>query len=132
MAGSTLDPDLIPEPDRSLGQGHDSKSLGPSDVTDTGSDVQPGIRAVEELDLGLDKGTTEDPDSSLIEVQGDSDATGTGERAAAGRDSVDMNEDIGVDRIDTIEAGEDPDMEGLDDMPPQRDGRAGQHQPGRR
>jgi hypothetical protein len=123
MAGSTLDPDLIPEPDRSLGRGHDAKSLGPSDVSDTGSDVQPGVRAVEELDLGLDKGTNEDPDTRLIDVEADSDATGTGERTTAGRDSVEMGGDISVDRVDAIESGEDSDMEGLDDdMPPQGGG----------
>lgn len=118
MAGSTLDPDLIPEPDRSLGQGHDAKALGPSDVTDTGSDVQPGIKAVEELDIGLDKGTTEDPDTRLIEATGDSDATGTGERASIGRDSVEMGGDIDTDRIDRIAADEDADMEGLNEPPP--------------
>lgn len=116
MAGSTLDPDLIPEPDRSLGKGHDTKSLGPSDVTDSGSDVQPGVHAVEELDLGLDKGTTEDPDTRTLEVEGDSDAGGTGERASAGRDSVELGGDIGFDRIDRIDAGED--LEEFDDRPP--------------
>lgn len=132
MAGSTLDPDLIPEPDRSLGRGHDSKSLGPSDVTDTGSDVQPGIKAVEEDDLGLDKGTTEDPDTRLLDVEGDSDATGTGERASAGRDSVETAADIGVDRVDDIDPMDD--TGGMDDMP-QRGGQGGrrsdQHQQGR-
>ncbi|GIZ51721.1 hypothetical protein [Noviherbaspirillum aridicola] len=114
MAGSTLDPDLMPEPDRSLGSGHDSKSLGPSDVTDTGSDVQPGIKAVEEDDIGLDKGTTEDPDTRLIDVEGDSDATGTGERATAVRESVETAADINIDRIDEVN----DDMPGgLDDMP---------------
>lgn len=131
MAGSTLDPDLIPEPDRSLGSGHDTKSLGPSDVTDTGSDVQPGVRAVEEQDIGLDKGTTEDPDTRLLDVEGDSDATGTGERTTAGRDSVEMGSDIGTDRIDTIGAGGDPDLEGLDDVPPQGARRGEQRQQGR-
>ena len=128
MAGSTLDPDLIPEPDRSLGSGHDTKSLGPSDVTDTGSDVQPGIKAVEEDDLGLDKGTTEDPDTRLIDVEGDSDATGTGERAAAGRDSVETAADVGIDRIDEV----DDDLAGgLDDLPPQGGRRNDQRQQGR-
>lgn len=133
MAGSTLDPDLIPEPDRSLGRGHDSKSLGPSDVTDTGSDVQPGIKAVEEDDLGLDKGTTEDPDTHLVEVEGDSDATGTGERASAGRDSVETASDIGVDRIDEVGTADD-DPDALNDMPRpggQDNRRGAQRQPGR-
>jgi hypothetical protein len=41
MTGSsTLDPDNFPEsPDRSLGKGHGTDALGPSDISDTGSDV---------------------------------------------------------------------------------------------
>lgn len=128
MAGSTLDPDNIPEPDRSLGQGHGSDALGPSDVTDTGSDVQPGVRAVEELDIGLDKGTTEDPDSRNVRVEGDSDAVGTGERATAGRNSnAGASSDIDVDRIDSVAADEDLDLD-ASGMPVPRERR--ENQPG--
>lgn len=41
MAGSTLDPDNVPEgrrPKKHL-KGHDTKSLGPSDSSDSGSDL---------------------------------------------------------------------------------------------
>ena len=115
MATSTLDPDNIPEPDRSLGKGHGTDALGPSDISDTGSDVQPGVRAVEEPDIGLDKGTTEDPDSRNVSVSGDSDAVGTGERASAGRDSdLELGADIDVDRIDYIDPGDNPDLEAPD------------------
>lgn len=114
MASSTLDPDNIPEPDRQLGQGHGTDALGPSDISDTGSDVAGGLRAVEDLDIGLDKGTNEDPDFRNIEVRGDSDSVGTGEHAAAGRDSVDVGADIGVDRVDHI-ASDDNLEAGADD-----------------
>ena len=41
---STLDPDNFPEaPDRSLGKGHGVDSLGPSDISDSGSDVVGGF-----------------------------------------------------------------------------------------
>jgi hypothetical protein len=115
---STLDPNLTPEPDRSLGKGHDAKSLGPSDVSDSGSDVQPGVRGIEERGIDLDTGTSEDADTRNIEVEGDSDSTGTGERTTAGRDSVEMGHDIGVDRIDQGVPGLDPDDEGLEQRQP--------------
>jgi hypothetical protein len=128
MAGSTLDPDNIPEPDRSLGTGHDTASLGPSDISDSGSDVQPGVHGIEEPDIGLDKGTTEDPDSRILQVEGDSDAVGTGEHASAGRDSVETAGDIGIDRIDYVNPGDDPDLTDLD-MPPPPDRQADRRQP---
>jgi len=123
MATSTLDPDNIPEPDRQLGKGHGSAALGPSDISDTGSDVQGGLRWVEEPDIGLDKGTHEDPDSGRSEVSADpsigntgmdsdTDAVGTGERSTAGWDSdVEAGADIDVDRIDQLDAGEDMEMD---------------------
>lgn len=130
MAGSTLDPDNIPEPDRSLGIGHDTASLGPSDISDSGSDVQPGLHGIEELDIGLDRGTNEDPDSRLLQVEGDSDIAGTGEYASAGRDSVETASDIGVDRIDYVNPGDDPNLADLDlDMPPPPDRQADRRQP---
>ncbi|MYM26348.1 hypothetical protein GTP46_27335 [Duganella sp. FT135W] len=40
MADSTLDPDNIPVgTDRKLGSGHDKRTLGPSDTSDSGSDL---------------------------------------------------------------------------------------------
>ncbi|HYC42202.1 MAG TPA: hypothetical protein VEB70_04360 [Noviherbaspirillum sp.] len=129
MATSTLDPDNIPEPDRQLGEGHGSAALGPSDISDTGSDVQGGLRWVQEPDIGLDKGTHEDPDSGRSEMSADpaigntgmdsdTDAVGTGERSTAGWDSdVEAGADIDVDRVDQLDAGEDTDL-GDQDMPP--------------
>jgi hypothetical protein len=64
MSQSTLDPDNLPAtPDRNLGKGHGTDALGPSDRSDTGSDVQGGTAAEEGLS------------------DSDTDAEGTGERA---------------------------------------------------
>lgn len=123
MASSTLDPDNIPEPDRQLGKGHGTDSLGPSDLSDTGSDVQGGLRGIEELDIGLDRGTNEDSDSHNINVSSDTDdSTGTGESSTAGRNAdVELSGDIDVDRVDYVNTGEEPDFENPDnDMPPPR------------
>jgi hypothetical protein len=108
MASSTLDPDNMPEPDRQLGKGHGKDALGPSDTSDSGSDVQPGIRAVEELDPGLERGTNEDSDSHPIAPGSDtSDSTGTGESSTAGRNAdVEPGSDIDVDHVDQIASDE--------------------------
>lgn len=116
---STLDPDNFPgAPDRSLGKGHGVDSLGPSDVTDSGSDVVGGPGFAANLDddqkLDLDTGTNEDPEASYAhdsagadmgdaDMDGDSDFGGTGERAAAGRDVVGRDgQDIDTDHIESI------------------------------
>jgi len=90
MAGSsTLDPDNFPAaPDRKLGRGHGTRALGPSDNSDSGSDVKGGTAAQELGDADLDS---------------DTDARGTGERAAVGRDSVEQDgSDIDVDHVETV------------------------------
>ena len=116
---STLDPDNFPEgPDRSLGKGHGTDALGPSDISDTGSDVVGGPGFSANLDddqlIHLDEGTTSDleashagdtagPDVGDADFSGDSDMGGTGERAAAGRDTVAKDgADIDTDRIESI------------------------------
>ena len=116
---STLDPDNFPEsPDRSLGKGHGIDALGPSDISDTGSDVIGGTGFATNLDddqvLHLDEGTTSDleashagdtagPDVGDANFSGDSDMGGTGERAAAGRDTVVKDgADIDTDHIESI------------------------------
>jgi hypothetical protein len=116
---STLDPDNFPEsPDRSLGKGHGIDSLGPSDTSDTGSDVVGGPGFSTNLDddqvLHLDEGTTSDmemshagdtagPDVGDANFSSDSDVGGTGERASAGRDTVVKDgADIDTDRIESI------------------------------
>lgn len=128
MATSTLDPDNIPEPDRQLGKGHGTDALGPSDISDTGSDMQGGMRNIEEADIGLDRGTTDDPDSGRRHVRADSDtdSLGTGERSTAGLDSdIEAGADIDVDRIDEIDASDDMDLDEQDMPPP------GAREPGR-
>ncbi|WP_051293423.1 hypothetical protein [Pseudoduganella violaceinigra] len=85
MSGtSTLDPDNMPvQPDRELRKGHDTGTLGPSDSSDSGSDVQGG------------PGDTE--------LDSDSDAQGTGERAGAGRDTpAPDGADIDVDHVESL------------------------------
>ncbi|MGH8854559.1 MAG: hypothetical protein ACREWI_09805 [Telluria sp.] len=116
---STLDPDNFPDrPDRSLGKGHGIDALGPSDTSDTGSDVVGGPGFSDALDpdqkLNLDRGTTSDmeashargtagPDVGDANFSGDSDMGGTGERASAGRDSVAKDgADIDTDQIVSI------------------------------
>jgi hypothetical protein len=116
---STLDPDNFPEaPDRSLGKGHGIDALGPSDTSDTGSDVVGGGGFSEALDddqiLDFDGGTTSDlekshageragPDVGDADFSGDSDSQGTGERATAGRDTVVKDgADIDTDHIETF------------------------------
>src|SRR5450830_1489676 len=58
MATSTLDLDVFPISDRQLSKGHDNHALGPSDTSDSGSDM------------------------TNIATEADSDSTGTGERAS--------------------------------------------------
>jgi hypothetical protein len=95
---STLDPDNFPEaPDRSLGQGHGIDALGPSDTSDSGSDVMGG-----DIEAGR-AGDTAGPDLGDANFSGDSDASGTGERAAAGRDAtVRDGADIDTDHIESM------------------------------
>lgn len=116
---STLDPDNFPErPDRSLGKGHGVDSLGPSDISDTGSDVMGGHGFADNLDddqrIELDTGTTSDletshagetagPDIGDANVDSDSDYGGTGERASAGRDTIAKDgADIDTDHVEVI------------------------------
>jgi hypothetical protein len=109
MSESTLIPELEEAP--VVSRGHGVGALGPSDTSDSGSDITggPGLAAGEFLELG--GGTTSDLDQSQghgsagadigdSDLSSDSDSSGTGETAAAGRDtSVPDGKDIGVDRI---------------------------------
>ena len=117
MTGSsTLDPDNFPEPpDRTLGVGHGTGALGPSDTSDSGSDLvgASGLAGEDDI-LDFGGGTTSDleassaggtagPDVGDANLDSDSDSSGTGERAAAGRDSVVRDgADIDVDHIEAI------------------------------
>jgi hypothetical protein len=86
MSDSTLDLDNIPVGnDRVLGRGHGTRSLGPSDNSDSGSDVAG------------------DPDLAL---DSDTDAEGTGERGDVVRDRVEAGADIGFDHVAPMPGGE--------------------------
>lgn len=114
MADSTLD--YTGEEPAKTRKGHGVGSLGPSDSSDSGSDIVGGPGMRDDLDTGLQTGTTEDVDSGGTDTAGpdigdgnlssDSDAWGTGERASAGRDPAQTSLDIGVDRI--VPADSDP------------------------
>jgi hypothetical protein len=85
MAGSTLDPDNVPaRRSRKTQKGHDVRSLGPSDSSDSGSDLV-GRRGRDDT----------------------SDRSGTGERLTADPEqTVRPGADIDADRIvDADEAG---------------------------
>ena len=93
---STLNPDDEQLP---LEQpaGHDNATLGPSDSSDSGSDVAGAKRHDFDIDSELDNHALE---SGEAELASDTDRAGTGERASADGDSTLLpNEDIGVDHI---------------------------------
>jgi hypothetical protein len=114
MPSSTLDPDISSSPDRIIGKGHGTQALGPSDSSDSGSDLYGAPGLAHQVDLGLTTGTTSDPEESTAgntagpdvgdaNLDGDSDAEGTGERAAASRDTVVPDgADIDVDHVETV------------------------------
>ena len=119
MAGrSTLDPDNFPTRERSghLPKGHDTRSLGPSDSSDSGSDMAgPGL--LDDDLLGLDRGTNEDseaghrnvadagPSVGDLEMNDNTDSAGTGEHLTAGKDpDIRVNADRDADRV--VDAGE--------------------------
>jgi hypothetical protein len=98
MARSTLN--TTGEGKAGVGKGHGTEALGPSDSSDSGSDIVggPGLNRQDD-GLPLQHGTTSDPDQDRkgatagpdigdADLDTDSDRYGTGERAAAGRDSA--------------------------------------------
>jgi hypothetical protein len=100
MAASTLDIDL--EGKQVLGKGHGTEALGPSDTTDSGSDLQGAGGGAAHATGGITPTGRAVGDADL---DSDTDATGTGERAMAGRDSdVADSGDIGFDRV--VRAGD--------------------------
>jgi hypothetical protein len=118
MAGSTLDPDnLTNQFDKNIGKGHGTKALGPSDSSDNGSDLVGGPGFAHEVGIGLSRGTTSDPEDSTANntagpdvgdanLDSDSDSAGTGETAAASRDTVTSDgADIDADHIEQVPPG---------------------------
>ncbi|ALL66388.1 hypothetical protein K788_0002903 [Paraburkholderia caribensis MBA4] len=103
---STLNPDDEQRPE--LRQpGHDNASLGPSDSSDSGSDVAGAKRHEFDVDGELDNHALE---TGEAELASDTDRFGTGERASADGDStLEDNEDIEVDRVISAAGEEDAD-----------------------
>jgi hypothetical protein len=132
MATSPLDPsNLSGRPDRSLGRGHGTRALGPSDSSDTGSDLVGAPGLARQVDgFGLDRGNTNEseesfanftagPDVGDANLDSDSDRSGTGETAAASRDTVASDgNDIDTDHIEAAPLDEIADLEAsLGDVP---------------
>ncbi len=117
--GTTLDPDNLPaQRTRKTTKGRDMRALGPSDSSDTASDMAgPGL--LDEDVLGLDRGTNEDSEGGRANLAGagasvgdlgmddTSDRRGTGERMTTGKEqSVRPGSDIDTDRaVGPDEAG---------------------------
>lgn len=97
--------------DRITDKGHGTSALGPSDTSDSGSDIVGGPGTFEGDVIGLDRGTNEDVGRNIsgtagadvgdINLDSDSDSVGTGEHATAGRNPR-INRDIGTDRVESI------------------------------
>jgi hypothetical protein len=94
---STLDPNES-EPHIVKETANTTGTLGPSDSSDSGSDVAGAKRHDFDRDSELDNHALETGDRELAS---DTDRAGTGERAAADGDStLDENRDIDIDRVD--------------------------------
>jgi hypothetical protein len=101
-------------------KGHGTSALGPSDSSDSGSDIRGGPGLVHDEGIGLAPGTTSDPDVAQepdagadigdADLDSDSDRFGTGERAAAGRDAT-----LPVDRMLYDDAGHEIDGDDIAD-----------------
>lgn len=86
MSTNPLDPAFDAGNDRTIKRGHGIGALGPSDSSDSGSDVAGGEAARRLGDAELD---------------GDSDRSGTGERGGATPDAeIPEGADIAPDRIE--------------------------------
>lgn len=111
-SSSTLDPENFPAgKQRKTQKGHDTRSLGPSDSSDSGSDMAgPGL--VDDDGLGLDRGTNQDSEAGRynaadagasvgdLNLDDNSDRNGTGEHLTAGKDpDIRTNSDRGADRV---------------------------------
>jgi hypothetical protein len=116
MAESTLqhDPDTPP----ATTKGHGTRALGPSDSSDSGSDIRGGPGLNQEEGLFPHQGNTSDDDVDGpaadagadigdADLDSDSDRNGTGERGAAGRDSTIPVDTILRDERDDVVDGED-------------------------
>jgi hypothetical protein len=132
MARSTLN--TTGESNPVVRKGHGTGALGPSDSSDSGSDIVGGPGLNHDDGLPLQRGTTSDPDIDPAgatagadigdaDLDSDSDRNGTGERGAAGRDSTEAvdetltEQDDGVESIDESGVGREPNDIESDDRP---------------
>ena len=113
MPSSSLTPQNLPAGrDRVTQRGHGTEALGPSDSSDSGSDLRGAPGLAGDVDgFGLDHSHTSDTEESLADMtagpdvgdanlDSDSDRFGTGETAAASRDAVAENgSDIDTDQV---------------------------------
>jgi hypothetical protein len=116
MAAGPLHPDnLTNGRDRDVTRGHGTRALGPSDSSDSASDIlgAPGLAG--QVDgFGIDRlpgsdleegfaGNTAGPDLGDANLDSDTDRSGTGETAAAGRDILNADgADIDTDHIEVV------------------------------
>jgi hypothetical protein len=121
MSRSTLNQTGESKPD--ITKGHGTGALGPSDSSDSGSDIV-GNRGLDHDDgLPFARGTTSDPDEDGpgatagpdigdADLDSDSDRYGTGERGAAGRDSTTpVDQTFAEHDAETIESDDQPEDE---------------------
>ena len=99
--------------DRETQKGHGTDALGPSDTSDSASDIVGGPGLIEGDVIGLDHGTYEDIEGSPTKTAGtdvgdadlesDTDSVGTGEHMTAGREpGARDNADIRPDHVERI------------------------------
>jgi hypothetical protein len=108
---SSLDPNNFPDQGRKRTPGgHDSRSLGPSDSSDSGSDlIGPGLKEDEDDALSLDRLPDEDVEA---EVEEDADADLNDEdsdrpaprRRAAARRAANIRDDADADTDSVVDA----------------------------
>lgn len=90
--------------------GRNTGALGPSDSSDSGSDVQGERPSVDTSDPELRESAV------IADLDSDSDSAGTGERGAAVSDSARDNADIATDsEQDLFDSPLDADTEAADD-----------------
>ena len=102
----------------SVRKGHGTAELGPTDSTDSGSDVRGGSGFRHEERLGSSPEASPDreveglvagagPDIGDRDLDSDSDRSGTGERASAGRDTAGAVDQVLYDEEGNAIDGED-------------------------
>lgn len=111
--------------DREILKGHGTDALGPSDTSDSGSDISGGPGLIEGDMIGLDHGTNEDiealtrtagADIGDAGLDSDSDSVGTGEHMTAGREPGGRaNRDVLPDHIESIADVADLDSDSSDE-----------------